>query len=111
MEWNVRLSQEVTEWYLGLSEYGVAEADVAFERLRERGNSLSMPHSRALSQGLFELRFMCEGRATRITYSFEPNRNVITLTQFVKQKNNEQKEVLRARKALRLARISRQDGE
>ena len=107
MQWNVELSREVEKWYLGLSNFGSAEADVALERLRQRGNQLGMPHSRSLSKGLFELRFQCEGNAVRVTYIFDVRRRVVTLTQFKKQKNNEQKEILRARKRQKLVMLSR----
>ena len=107
MQWNVELSREVEKWYLGLSNFGSAEADVALERLRQRGNQLGMPHSRSLSKGLFELRFQCEANAVRVTYIFDVRRRVVTLTQFKKQKNNEQKEILRARKQQKLVMLSR----
>jgi hypothetical protein len=103
--WQLRLSEEVMRWYENLSEYGIAEAENAFERIRTRGNTLRMPHSRSLSGGLFELRFTCENTATRITYVFDPHKQIITLTQFTKQKNNEQREILRARKAQKLIEI------
>lgn len=105
MVWRVQLSAEVERWYLGLSPEGLAEADAAFERLQTRGNELRMPHSKPLKQGLFELRFNCEHKATRITYIFDVERRIITLTAFTKQKNNEQREILRARKAQRLHQL------
>lgn len=108
MIWRLELSYEVQQWYLNLSEEGIVEAEVALDRLQSRGNLLRMPHSRALSSGLFELRFMCENKATRITYVFDVHRQIITLTQFVKQKNNEQKEIIRARKAQKLIQIQRE---
>lgn len=95
---------------MNLSERDLAEADVAFERSRLRSNLLRMPHSKPLSGGLFELRFNCENRATRVTYMFDVERQIITLTTFSKQRNNEQREVLRARKAQMLERL-RDEGE
>jgi phage-related protein len=62
-------------------------------------NLLRMPQSRALGNGLFELRFTCEDVARRITYTFEPDRKVFTLTTFRKQRQNEQREIDRARTA------------
>lgn len=108
MIWELYLSTEVERWYLQLSEQGIAEADAAFERLISRGNQLCMPHSKPLSGGLFELRFNCENKATRVTYTYDTERHIITLTQFVKQKNNEQREILRARKVQKLERIRRE---
>lgn len=94
----------------GLSVEGLAEAVISFDRLRAQGNSLRMPHSKPLSGGLFELRFSCENKATRVTYIYDVEKQIITLTQFSKKKNNEQKEVLRARKAQKLFRLQ-QEGE
>lgn len=94
----------------GLSVEGLAEAVISFDRLRAQGNSLRMPNSKPLSGGLFELRFSCENKATRVTYIYDVEKQIITLTQFSKKKNNEQKEVLRARKAQKLFRLQ-QEGE
>jgi phage-related protein len=108
--WKLRLSSELKNWVQGLSKEGQAEAIIAFDRLRAQGNTLRMPHSRPLSGGLFELRFSCENKATRVTYIYDVEKQIITLTHFVKQKNNEQKEVIRARRAQKLYRL-KQEGE
>lgn len=72
-----------------------------FDKLRETGNMLRMPHSRSLGDGLFELRFsISQGTvAQRITYTFQLEKRIITLTAFRKTKNNERREVDRARSA------------
>lgn len=101
MRWLVEFSDEVRDWYVGLSPTGKASADRAIENLAVRGNLLRMPHSRALGEGLYELRFHCETVNRRITYVFAPERRAITLTTFRKQRNNERAEVLRARRAQR----------
>lgn len=101
MTWSIEFSEEVAEWYTALSDAGAASADRVIELLVQQGNMLRMPHSRSLGEGLFELRFACEGVDRRITYAFEPRRHVITLTTFRKQRNNEAREVRRARKNLK----------
>ncbi len=60
-----------------------------------------MPHSRKLSDKLWELRFRCDRVNQRITYTIEPEKRIITLTTFRKQRNNERREVQRARNVLR----------
>ena len=60
-----------------------------------------MPHARPLGDGLFELRFTCQGTARQVTYYIDTQRNVITLTTFRKQRQNERREVARARQARR----------
>ena len=56
---------------------------------------------RPLGNGLFELRFTCEGTARRVTYFIDTRAKVITLTTFRKQRQNERREVARARQAMR----------
>ena len=101
VRWTVLLSDEVSNWYLGLSPAGKAATDQAFKRLAAAGNMLRMPLSKALGDGLFELRFTCEGVARRITYIFDSERQAVTLTTFHRQRNNERREILRARRAQR----------
>ncbi|MDR1431557.1 MAG: type II toxin-antitoxin system RelE/ParE family toxin [Propionibacteriaceae bacterium] len=73
------------------------------------GSSLRMPHSKPLGSGLFELRFtLSSGKVDqRVTYTFEPERRVITLTAFRKTRNNEAREVKRARTAMMSQRTER----
>lgn len=62
-----------------------------------------------LGSGLRELRFSCEGVARRVTYYFDPERKVIVLTTFRKQRNNERGEVERARRAMGQDRHGKED--
>ena len=71
---------------------------VAIDRLAELGSTARMPFSRALGDGLFELRFTLGPTARRITYRFTTNNRIILLTTFRKQRNNERAEIARARK-------------
>ena len=68
--------------------------------LAERGNLLRMPASRALGDGLFELRFDVLRVAWRVTYFFASGRRIVLLTVFHKQRQNERAEVQRARWAM-----------
>lgn len=98
MVWNVELSDEVEEWLEAATPRQRAAFFVAADRLATAGNALRMPYSRSLGDGLFELRFTAGDVAQRVTYVFEPVRRVITLTTFRKQRNNERREVARARR-------------
>jgi hypothetical protein len=98
--WTVKISDEVGQWYASLKDTDRAFADVALERLRDRGPDLRMPHSRPLGDGLHELRFTCERVNRRITYYVDAERMVITLTTFRKQRQNERTEVARAHRAM-----------
>jgi hypothetical protein len=98
--WTVEISPEVETWYATLKSKDKAMADRAFDRLAEHGPALCMPHARPLGSGLYELRFTCEGTARRVTCYLDPPK-IITLTTFRKQRQNERREVARARQALR----------
>jgi putative component of toxin-antitoxin plasmid stabilization module len=71
---------------------------VAIDRIAALGSSARMPFSRALGDGLFELRFSLGPTARRITYRFTTDNRIILLTTFRKQRNNERAEIARARK-------------
>jgi phage-related protein len=100
MTWEVETEPEVTDWYLGLSG---EDRDVVAERidlLANFGHMLRMPHVRPLGRGLVELRFDMSRRSWRITYWHRPDGVIILLTVFRKQRDNEAREVDRARRAL-----------
>ena len=99
MRWAVEFSDEVLTWYQDLTPEGKAATRRVLTRLEDAGHMLGMPLSKQLGGGLRELRFTCEGVARRITYVLEPERKAITLTTFRKQRQNERREILRARRA------------
>jgi len=104
MTWGVEPEPEVTDWYLGLSG---DDRDVVAERidlLANFGHMLRMPHARPLGEGLLELRFDMSRRSWRITYWHRPDGVIVLLAVFHKQRNNEAREVARARKALEACR-------
>jgi hypothetical protein len=69
---------------------------------------LRMPHAKYLGQKLYELRFALEDVSRRITYTFDEGTKVITLTTFRKQRQNEAREVTRARRVLQRYRDSKE---
>lgn len=73
---------------------------------RHNGPTATDAHSRALGDGLWELRFDLDKVAWRITYWFAPERQIVLLTVFRKQRMNEKAEVHRARHALSTCRSS-----
>jgi hypothetical protein len=98
--WQVELEPEVEAWLDSISMTEFAAALPHIERLAERGNALRMPASRALGDGLFELRFELNRVSWRIPFFFAGNRRIVLLTVFRKQRMNERNEVLRARTAM-----------
>ena len=99
--WTVEISPEVENWYATLKSKDKAMADRAFDQLAQFGPALRMPHARPLGGGLFELRFACEETVRRVTYFIDTRAKVITLTTFRKQRQNERREVARARRVMR----------
>jgi hypothetical protein len=100
MVWEIEMEPEVDEWVVSLEGSDFVQTAAILDRLSERGNEMRMPQSRSLGSGLFELRYFCAGLARRITYWFGPDRRVVLLTTFHKQRNNERREVERARAAM-----------
>lgn len=98
--WSVELEPEVERWMSDLSAHDFASVLPHIERLAERGNQLRMPSSRALGDGLFELRLDVLRVAWRITYFFAAGRRMVLLTVFHKQRQNERAEVQRARRTM-----------
>ena len=92
----VELEAEVEDWIVGLHEERYAHVLVQVDRLERMGSTIREPWSKTLGDGLCELRFDLERVAWRISYFFGPNRRVILLTVFRKQRSNERHEVRRA---------------
>jgi hypothetical protein len=99
IDWDIEQEEEVAAWFdgLNLSQFG----HVAFhvDRLLVTGSMLRMPHSRALGDGLYELRFDLGPVSWRLTYFFTKPRRIVLLTVFRKQRSNERHEVNRAHAA------------
>jgi hypothetical protein len=95
----VELHDEIVEWMASLEESEWDRTVVTIDRLAGLGSHARMPFSRALGNGLFEVRFTLGSTARRITYRFTKDNRIILLTTFRKQRNNERSEITRARKA------------
>ena len=68
----------------GLQERDKVEAFALIQLLSERGNTLRLPHSRSLGEGLNELR----GKQVRIFYIFRPQRRIMLLDGMVKKRDD-----------------------
>ena len=97
---SLKLEPEVESWIEELDPRRYAATLPHLERLEQTGNLLRFPASRALGDGLFELRFDLDRVAWRITYYYAPDRRIVLLTVFRKQRQNERAEVQRARWAM-----------
>ncbi len=69
----------------GLGVAAKAKVYAAFDMLATEGNRLQLPRSRALGDGLFEIRIAHPEGPFRIVYCFQPGRRVLLLHAFVKR--------------------------
>lgn len=69
--------------------------------LASEGALLGEPYSKQLDGKLRELRFYLDEIAVRITYWIAPGRRIVLLTVFHKSRPREEREIERARRALR----------
>ncbi|MBI3003147.1 MAG: type II toxin-antitoxin system RelE/ParE family toxin [candidate division NC10 bacterium] len=74
----------VLRFVSGLARQDQVEAIALLKLLAERGNTLGMPHSKALGKGLFELR----GQQVRLFYIFRPDRRIVLLDGLVKKRGD-----------------------
>ena len=92
------LHDEVVQWMEALGEDEWERVVVVVDRLSALGHRARMPLSKPLGDGLFELRFTLGPTSRRITYRFSGDGDILLLTTFKKQRNNERTEVARARR-------------
>ncbi len=100
IDWDIEQEPEVAGWLAELNRAQFGHLAFHVDRLLVTGSMLRMPHSRALGDGLFELRFDLGPVSWRITYFFTEPRRIVLLTVFRKQRTNERHEVNRAHAAM-----------
>ena len=98
--WSIELESEVEQRLESLPAGQFATVASRIEDLGEHGAAIRMPRSRALGDGLFELRFDLAQKAQRITFFFPEGRRIVLMITFRKQRQNERAEVARARQAM-----------
>jgi phage-related protein len=103
MTWGtVELEPEVRDWLENLSAGQFARALFYIDLLADQGPLLDEPYTRQLDGRLRELRFHLDRAAIRITYWMTGERRIILLTVFHKTQMREDREIARARRALKL---------
>jgi phage-related protein len=84
--WKVRFfSRRLEAEILALPAGFVARFLKYAERMEVYGADLGMPHTRAISQGLFELRLKAAEGIARVFYCTVIDRQIVMLHQFVKK--------------------------
>ena len=86
VNWSVSFySPKLEEEILRLPPGAVARFLRYAERMETYGPDLGMPHSRAMGNGLFELRLKASARVARVFYCTLVGRRIVMLHQFVKK--------------------------
>jgi hypothetical protein len=102
MNWGtVELEPEVLDWLKNLATGQFAAAAFHIDLLAAHGPLLGEPHTRQLDGKLRELRFYLDGLPVRVTYWIASGRRIVLLTVFHKTRMREEREVQRARRAMR----------
>ena len=94
-------ARPVREFLNGLSKMARPRVYAVLTMLEEHGNRLHLPRSRALGDGLHELRIEHQEGPFRIIYCFQPGRRIVLLHALVKrtqQTLREDLDLARARK-------------
>ncbi|APR36093.1 type II toxin-antitoxin system RelE/ParE family toxin [Paraburkholderia sp. SOS3] len=110
MTWNVvyfndQVKREVFELPDGILASYLRLVDI----MEEFGADLRMPHSRAMGDGLFELRPRGEEGIGRVFYCMHVNRQVVVLHSFVKKtQETPRNELSKARKRLKEVQRSKE---
>ncbi len=102
MDWGTaELEPEVRQWLEGLSATSFAKVAFYVDLLAAEGALLGEPYSKQLDGKLRELRFYLNDIAVRITYWIASGRRIVLLTVFYKPRPHDEREIERARRALR----------
>lgn len=90
--------QPVAEFLDSLTAKMRAKAIGSLELLEEFGNQLKEPHSKYLSDGIFELRIKFASDISRIFYFFVVNNKIVLTNGFVKKTQKTPGELDKAKK-------------
>lgn len=101
----VELDAELAEWLRCLPTRHLAAVAFYLDLLAAQGPQLRWPHVRQVDAKLRKLRFHLDGRAIRIIYWIAPGHRIVLLTVFMKSRMREQREIARARIALKRCQI------
>jgi len=95
---NVRVKNNIEKWPAGI----LADYARLVELLMEFGPNLRMPHSRAMGEGLFELRPRGREGIGRALYCYIRGKRVVILHTFIKKtQQTSEKELRVARKRMK----------
>jgi phage-related protein len=86
MTWRIRFYNVALEQELHALPAGLLARFIRYgERMEHYGPDLGMPHTRAMGEGLFELRLKASEGIARVFYCTVVDRQIVFLHQFVKK--------------------------
>ena len=86
MSWNIEYAyRDVEKFILDLPPSLAAKYFRLTDLMLEFGSNLGMPHSRAMSDGLFELRVKGQEGITRVFYCTVVDKRILMLHGFIKK--------------------------
>lgn len=101
MTWNVTYhTQAVESFALGLPDGLLARYLRLTDMMLEFGANLGMPHTRAMSDGLFELRIKSKEGVARVFYCTLVGRRIVMLHGFIKKSEKTPTKELKIARAL-----------
>jgi hypothetical protein len=105
--WVAELDVELAEWLDRLPVRHLATAAFYIDLLARHGPRLGWPQVRQVDAKLRKLRLHLDGRAVRIIYWIAPANRIVLLTVFMKSRRRDQREIGRARNALKQVQARR----
>ncbi len=95
---NERTKAEILAWPVGI----LADYRRLLELMGQYGADLRLPHSRAMGDGLFEIRYKGSEGIGRVFYGMMIGKKIIILHSFIKKtQETPDKEIKKARKRLK----------
>ena len=86
MSWTIEYFSEAVRLEINALPFGIRASYVRLtELLEEFGLNLRMPHSRAMGEGLFELRPKGREGIARVFYCTQVGKRIIVLHSFIKK--------------------------
>ena len=96
MTWNIEYySPELEQEVLGIHEGLLARYLHLTELMIEFGSNLGMPHTKAIDNGLFELRLKSKEGIARVFYCTKVGKRIVMLHVFIKKNQKTPKKELK----------------
>lgn len=102
MEWKITYyNRAVFDEIMALPKTTKARYVALTDMMMRYGSNIGMPHTKAMGDGLFEMRIKGQDNIARVFYCTQKNKNIVVLHSFIKKtQRTPKKEIEIARKRL-----------